>query len=220
MRSRAGAVLAVMVFGAGMAEGQTPAAPQITFQETAVVASGLPPGGKVVWFGVAREISERVATIVRREKISADEDNDGAVRFEVGKKVPFQSIWVVVDLATGKPAVAVPEGYSLSSVPLPAQNLGRGEASEPDWLQDTRGYVEILLIRPGEGAWGATVGDGGRDDDDGAQDGRLRASLPRLRGVGPSPPTPPERFKTGDVVLVIDPNRMEVSAHQLAGVQP
>jgi hypothetical protein len=215
---RTGALWGLLILGPTTASAAVQ--PVISFASEAVTVSGLTPGGKVVWFSVAREISERLATIVRREKIAADEDNDGTVLFEIGRKVPFQSIWVAVDLATGTAAVAVPEGNSLRSVPLPAQSMGRGEGAEPDWLQDTRGYVEILLVRPGQGAWGATVGDGGKDDDDGAYDGRLRAALPHLRGVGPSPPAAPERFKAGDVVLVIDPNLMEVSAHQLAEVQP
>ena len=93
---------------------------------------------------------------------------------------------------------------------------GTGHAAgRPDWIEDDRGFVEILLVRPGQGAWGATVGDGGEADDDGIYDGRLTASLDRLRAVGASPAVAPERFSPRDVVVVIDPNRMEIGLRQL-----
>ena len=191
--------------------------PVISFAPEAVTVSGLTPGGKVVWFSVAREIAERTATLVRREKIAADEDGDGAVTLELGRPVPFQSIWVAVDLATGASAVAVPEGYPLRLIELPGHSAGRGGGGQPDWVEDGRGFVEILLVRPGEGGgvWGATVGDGGEADDDGAYDGRLVVSLARLRGVGSISLAAPERFSPRDVLVIIDPNRMEVGLRQL-----
>jgi hypothetical protein len=188
--------------------------PTISIEPQAIVASGLTPGGQVVWFGVARQIAERTATLVRRERIATDDDKDGSVRLELGQPVPFQSIWVTVDLATGAAAVAVPEGYPLRQVDLPGRDLHAG-GGKPDWVEDDRGYVEILLVRPGEGAWVATVGDGGAEDDDGAYDGRLVASLAHLHGVGASPAGGPQRFSPRDLVVVIDPNRMEVGLRQL-----
>jgi hypothetical protein len=160
--------------------------PAITFEARAVVASGITPGGQVVWFSVARQIAERTATLVRREQIADADDKDGSVRLELGRPVPFQSIWVAVDLTTGAAAVAVPEGYPLRRVDLPGRNLHAG-GGKPDWVEDDRGYVDLLLVRPGEGAWVATVGDGGAEDDDGAYDGRLVASLAHLHGVGVRP---------------------------------
>ena len=82
---------------------------------------------------------------------------------------------------------------------LPAGAVGRGGGAAPDWLEDVRGYVEVLVVRPGEGAWAATVGDGGEGDDDGAYDGRLRASLAGMRGVGEKPAEPPQRFNPRDL---------------------
>src|SRR5918992_2846957 len=194
--------------------------PVITLTGEAVEASGMTPGGKVVWFGVAREISEHTATIKRRERIATDDDKNGAVRLDLGRPVPFQSIWVAVDLATGASAVAVPKGYPLRLLELPGNSAGRGGGGQPDWVEDGRGFVEILLVRPGEGgrAWGATVGDGGEVDDDGAYDGRLVASLARLRAVGSSSLSAPERFSPRDVLVIIDPNRMEVGVRQLVEV--
>jgi hypothetical protein len=213
-------LLAVRAAGA-QGNPTTPAQPdlKLAFEKSAVVASGLPPGSQVVWFGVARQISQHTATIVRRETVIADDDKDGAVRLELDRPVPFQSIWVAVDLATGAAAVAVPEGYPLRQVELPGQSVGHG-GGQSDWVEDSRGYVDIVVVRPGQGAWGATVGDGGGADDDGAYDGRLVAALDRMRGLGPNPPGAPQHFKPRDLVVVIDPNRMEVGLRQLVEVQP
>lgn len=229
MRGRSSQVLKILSIGSLLAASSagaqgnpaTPTPPELklAFEANAVVATGVPPGGQVVWFAVAREIAQRSATIVRREEIAADDDKDGAVRFELGRPVPLQSIWVAVDLASGAAAVATPEGYPLRRVDLPGGATGHG-GGKPDWVEDDRGLVEILLVRPGQGAWGATVGDGGQADGDGAYDGRLMAPLDRLRGVGAAAPAPPEHFSPRDVVVVIDPNRMEVGLRQLVEVQP
>jgi hypothetical protein len=216
-------VLSLLAVSSAGAQGNppTPSQPELklAFETNAVVATGVPPGGQVVWFAVAREIAERSATLVRRERIAADDDKDGAVRFELGRPVPLQSIWVAVDLASGAAAVATPEGYPLRRIELPGRGTGHG-GGKPDWVEDDRGFVEILLVRPGQGAWGATVGDGGEADEDGAYDGRLMAPLDRMRGVGEAAPPPPEHFSPRDVVVVIDPNRMEVGLRQLVEVQP
>ena len=83
MNLRSGALFAVWLLGLATAEAT--AKPVISFSPQAVAASGLTPGGKVVWFGVAREISQRTATLVRREEIVTDDDKDGAVRLELGR---------------------------------------------------------------------------------------------------------------------------------------
>ncbi len=81
---------------------EAPARLTLSFEGTAVVASGLRSGGQVVWFGVARELDDGWATIVRREEVASDTDGDGVVRLELDREVPLQSVWVAVDLTNGK----------------------------------------------------------------------------------------------------------------------
>ena len=165
----------------------------ISIHEDSVVCFGHRPRATVVCSCVARQISEQSATIVRRELIAADEDDDGAVTFELGGKVPYQSIWVAIELATGASAVATPEEYPLRQVSLPVGSTMHAEGIS-DWIQDARGLIEALLVRPREGAWGATVGDGGAADDDGTYDGSLALSLEKMRGLGEQAPAAPDRF--------------------------
>src|ERR1044072_6438568 len=79
--------------------------PVISFETAAVVASGITPGGKVVWFSVAREIAEHPSTIVPRQQVVEHSMGSGTVRLDFERDVPFQSIWVAVDLTTGASAV-------------------------------------------------------------------------------------------------------------------
>ena len=191
------------------------AQPAISFEPAAVVASGISPGGQVAWFGVARESEDHAARIVRRETVATDGDRDSAVRLDLGREVPLVSIWVAVDLATGKAAVATPEGFPLRQIALPGAGAVPGGAG-PDRLELDRGYLELLVVRPGIGVWGATVGDGGVADDDGAADGRVSVALIHLRADGTSPAAP-QSLGPGDLLVAIDPNEMEVAVSRISG---
>lgn len=196
---------------AAQAPAATPA-PRITFEPQAAVVQGITPNGGVVWFSLAREVADDdVATLVRREKILLDEDGDGTVRFSLDREVPLRSIWVAVDLASGELTAAAPEGFPLQQVAWRGRGLGRDNARS-DTVEDARPFAEVLIVRPGEGggAWGLTVGDGSITDEDGAADGKIAAALDQMRPLGQGA-QPPQRFDPKDVVLLIDPNRMELT---------
>lgn len=182
-----------------------------------MVVSGVTPQGRVVWFGIAKQIEGYMAHFVRREDFFADTDGDGVVRFELDQAVPLQSIWVAVDLATGEAAVATPGGYPLRDASRePGQ--GRGEPSRPDWIETGHEILEVLAVRPGQGAWSITLGDGGANDDDLSADGQISAVFARMRPVGASP-APPELFQAGDLVIAVDPDRMEILAERIPSPQ-
>lgn len=195
------------------AQAPKPSAPAITFEKNAVVVTGLTVKGQAVLFGEARELAEDdVATLVRRSQVLTDDDGDGIVRLDLGKEVPLRSVWVAVDFATGQATAAAPEGYPLRLVSWQGQGIERG-ASRSDRVEDARTFAEVLLVRPGVGAWQLTVGDGSSSDDDGAADGRIAAALDRMTPVAGST-APPIRFDPKDVVVLIDPNRMELTVVQ------
>jgi hypothetical protein len=198
--------------------GQSPAAPAITFQKTAVTVAGVSPHGKAVLFGEAREIAEDdVATLVRRSQVLTDDDGDGTVNFDLGRDVPFRSVWVAVDLATGQVAAAAPEGYPLRRVDWHGVGIVRGNGHS-DRVEDARTFAEVLLVRPGAGAWQLTLGDGSEGDDDGVADGKIAAALDHMTAVAGTDP-PPTRFDPKDVVVLIDPNRMELTIVQAGNPQ-
>ena len=212
-----------------------PAAVKVAFDGSSVVATGLTPGGQAVVFSEALEVSDYVATYVRREQI-VTADASGLATYDLGKAVPEQSVWVVVDLASGASSGAAPAGFPLVLSGFHGQGVVRSAASAPDGLADTRPFLEVLVVRPGAaaagaaiaageaagtatGAWGSTVGDGGLLDEDGQADGVLHVSLGKMRAVGGSGP-PPDRFAAGDVVVAVEPSTMQLTLATLPGGKP
>src|SRR4051812_12861939 len=105
----------------------SPPGPAITFDQSSVSVAGVSPKGQAVLFSVAREVAEvDVATVVRRSQVLPDDDGDGVVKLDLGRDVPFRSVWVAVDLATGQVAAAAPEGYPLRRVELGGGGVVRG----------------------------------------------------------------------------------------------
>ena len=193
-----------------------PVLPSIAFEAQSAVASGLTPSGPVVWFGVARESAEGVATIVRRDRLDKA-DALGVARVDLDRDIPFKSIWVALDLTTGLAAIATPANFPLVQVDLPLSDLlaGGADSALADAIQSGRDAVEVLLVRPGSGAWGLTVGRGGVNDESGG-DGPMRVSLTHLKPIGASP-APPSKLSAKDVVILIDPNRLEIASLRVAG---
>ncbi len=207
--------LALGFFLLALAAPLSAAPPEISFEPDAVVARGITPKGQAVWFSVAREISRRSTNVVPRHAVEVDDDGDGSVRLELGQEVPLRSIWFAVDLATGESAVAIPEGFPLLEMDLP----GGAIPAALNRLDLQRRFVYLLLVRPGVGAWQLRVGDGGASDEDGEPDGTLRAALSNLAPVQEDGPPAPERFSPRDVLLVIDPERMESATVRIGGGQ-
>jgi len=195
------------------------AVPAITLSQRIVSVSGITPGAEVAWLSVAREIEDNSARVVRRGGSVLDDDKDGTVRWEIDRGVPWQSIWAAVDLASGAVALATPDGYPLRDVTPQHPGHGNGLAGRQDWDVDDRAIVHLLIARPGGGAWTITTGDGGDDDASRPGDGRLVASLARLHALGAAP-APPERFNPRDIVIAIDPDRMEVFVERLPEAKP
>ncbi len=185
--------------------------PVLSFEPGAVVADGVTPKGRVVWFSIARVIERRSATIVPRIALVTEDDGDGKVRFELPDGVPVRSIWFAVDLETGEAGVAAPEELGLQE----GQLSSRAVSTALGRFDLDRRFVYLVLVRPGVGAWMLRAGDGGASDEDGEPDGTLRAPLARLEGIGGDPLPPPLSLAPRDLLLVIDPNRMDFLRFQV-----
>ena len=204
--NRATCVALAFVFCvSGWAVGQ----PTLAFNPTSATASGLTPGGAAVWLVVSRERPEWTTEVVRREAIVKDNGGSGVVTFDIEQPVPPNSVWVVVDLSSGEFAVASPPG--LNWVPFESPAADQSSAAQIQLIRDHRGVVELLLVRPGVGAWGLSVGDGGESDDGRAPDGAIRVLPASMHPIGASP-GPVSLLQRGDVVVAVDPARMEYLA--------
>lgn len=196
-----------------VAAGLPVAALQIRLDEAGAEAAGVTPGGEVAWLTVWRQPDElgvtRVTLLDRRVR---DEDFDGAVRLEVEPPIARLSVWVAVDLATGEAAAATLEGVPLrwapeGSVRLPERGPG---------VEVGLGRPEMMLVRPGVGAFRARGSDGAHGDAGARGDGRVTVTPAAFRravalaGEAQEPRTPPRAFGAGDVLVGIDAGTLEV----------
>lgn len=183
-------------------------AAEIRFENHRIVASGLTPNAPVVLFGVTLEglgyevQAERFATLTTGDLL-------GTATYSTGREIPARSFWVAVDLISGRYVSGGPPGTPATIAVLdPSEVTGAGR------LVRRAVFSEILVARPGLGAWTLTAGDGGASDDDQRFDGRITTSIGRMRPVGGGVP-PPSQFAPNDVIVAIDPWELRVSILQL-----
>jgi hypothetical protein len=184
-------------------------APKLALGAQSVAGSGFTPGGQVAWLGAGREIEEYYATLVHPQG-TVTADAQGAVSVPLDRTVPPLSVWVAVDLATGAYALAAPSGSPIRQVDLPPGAFRAAAGAGSDLLTDRRQLLQALLVRPGQGAWQQTVGDGGEADEDGQGDGFVTLSLARMLPLAAAPAAPSKALAQ-DLLVVLDVERVEVS---------
>ncbi|HTG33117.1 MAG TPA: hypothetical protein VLB76_09315 [Thermoanaerobaculia bacterium] len=206
-------LLGLLIAGAATGQGTPPPSdPQLTFEDSAVVASGLTPGKAVAWFGVEHRIDPGYSGEMIQRYDVGTAAADGTARLELPQPLAPRSFWVAVDLESGGFAVAAPGGYRLAK-PLHPSRLRALEGAASDEILDDRPYLMGLVVRPGGGAWAFAGGDGGPRDEDGASDGHLRFALDKLDPLLGSPAAP-ARSQKADLWFIVAPLTMEISVHK------
>jgi hypothetical protein len=185
------------------------AAPVAELSDKELVVRNLTPGSAVALLAVAHEPAYYMMRVVARRELLKDDDKDGVVRYVPDHGVAFRSIWIVVDVASGESAMTTPAGYE--PVEMYQRGAGRGQAVQAivNTLDIGREAVEILLVRPGEGAWFVTARDRGFSDQDGQANGRIRLNPRKLRSPQGAYGEGPHAMRNGDVVAMIDPDILE-----------
>jgi len=160
------------------------AAPVIGFeQKGVVVVSGVTPGGRVACYGVAHDWVDFYRGIYRWGREAVDDDRDGSVTVELPREVPVRSVWACVDIATGAVAIAAPDDSPRKEVALRGRGSLLGAHGDRQFQVESE-RVDLLLARPGEGAWLQLAGDGATNDDDRAADGAVHARAAGFKGIG------------------------------------
>ena len=190
--------------------------PAITFEDSAVVASGLSAGKTVVWFGVERLVDADYSSTLYQHYTTETVAADGTARLALDHAVAAASIWVAVDLDTGAYAVTAPVSSHLNLTLPTSSALLHGLGSLPDQFLDTRTYVLGLAVRPGQGAWFFGGGDGGPRDLDRSANGRLSFALDQFDALLGSPAAPAKAGGT-DLWFVIDPQAMQIAIFKPVG---
>jgi hypothetical protein len=144
--------------------------------------------------------------------ISPDEGGEGRVILGRPEGVSAQSVWFLVDTATGRYLGATPSGerYDIGSMPPIQLRQGRRctEAIVP-----SHEVVEVLLVRPTErlGVWQGEVADGAPADQDGATDGLVHVCVGDLQPVE-GEAAAPSFVQPGDTLIAIDSETFECRA--------
>jgi hypothetical protein len=194
----------------------TSAGPSLVVAADAVTAAGMTPGGDIVWLAMLRKVVEYEAVYLRRQGVM-QADAQGVAQLPVAEAVPPQSLWIAIDLKTGAYAMASPAGFSPLLFDLVPEALNvRGDALA-DQLVDVADHAEILLVRPGKGAWGKGVGRGGADDDSSPNDAAYKLSLDKLEPLRGADGPSTGKLNARDLLFVLHPEAMAVAVVTFRG---
>jgi len=177
--------------------------------EKELFVSGARPGASVLVIGVTRE-PRGFTSLLRTHALPAvTADARGEAVIPYGGAVPAKSLWVAVDALTGMSAAAAPPEQLVRQFTPPA-----AEAAERLAFQRTA--LELLVVRPGAGAWSVSANEGGRGDGDRSVDGKLTMVASELEPV-----LGRERLggglRPGDVVIALDPHEMDYGVLRISG---
>ncbi|HKS22550.1 MAG TPA: hypothetical protein VJZ76_07120 [Thermoanaerobaculia bacterium] len=184
------------------ADPPRPATPTITLQSSSVTISGLTHGGMVTMCSEAREQAGYEKRFIHRDALVTDKSGAGVVSLPVNG-VSDNSIWFAVDNATGAYSMAMPSASPYVPLQLPSNALRRNGKGDLFKVDMPLAIFDLLLVRPGEGSWTGTIGDGGPLDDDPHPNGRAAAEIGKLKPLGKSGSTP-DKLRKGDVLIGID----------------
>jgi len=185
---------------------------KVEFEPTQVVATGLTPGAGVAWLAAARERPQWITHVRQWKTANTVADGNGRAVFDLMAGIPVKSIWLAIDISTGAFAASSPPEYPWpTEVRFPVEGLiSAKDGIGYDGLEDRHDSLDVLVVRPGLGAWTLTAERSGAD-------GRgVLISFADLQPLGASQSSL-TRVMANDVVVAIDPERMEYFAQQLGG---
>lgn len=183
-----------------------PPQPAFTFEPKAIVAPVV-PGGDAAWMGIGVRFVNSTTRLEHLTAITSDTDRDGLARWVHTEDV-VGGLWLMADMTDGR-IVASTRDRQPPAMPMPPAMFLRDEQGHyahlmmPQERYPTPILWDVLWVRPGVGAWTATLSDGGERDFDGVQNGYAVHHVSQMRAVGNSP-TPPAGFERGDLLAGID----------------
>lgn len=212
-------ILAIAAFAFASAAFAQPSRLSISFSQTAVTVSDVPPGHDVLVFSLAREERRYYATLVRRERVLSPLPGSHAASWDIGKQIPLKSVWCAVDLQRGDYDIKSPSGFAFKRM-IDVPVFPRDASGGLDAVMHERADAFVLLVTPGRGVWLLRSGDGGGADDD-PKAGKARVAFSRLSPLLQNGPPAPKKLTSNDLVIVIDPSYLDVWSGQVGvEVQP
>lgn len=221
MTHRATMQLLLVLVAAGGALTPAPSAyaqPVLSFTGAEMTVSGVTPGCEVAYLGIARERRGWTTYRTRFAGQVVDQDLDGVISIEVPGGMPVASVWIAVELEDGETGVGAPGGSPrLAPEMLPAAVVGDA-AGEAQGVRVSRELVRVFIVRPGQGSWDGSVGDGAAGDLDGTVDGGIDVDLGVMAPVEEEVPAL-AGLQGEDVVVVLDPRSLEIATTRVTTAQ-
>jgi hypothetical protein len=142
---------------------------------------------------------------------------------EVEAPTEVRTVWLAADGSTGRFTIAGSPGFVPVEVEFPARGLSRAPNGLLRVLRSRFGRGEMLVLRPGVGAWRVISVDGAASDADKVQDSgatfSLDGALPVWSPAGGDAPTPDE-LAAGDLVVVVSLDDLRFFAVTLTSPGP
>lgn len=169
---------------------------------TVVVTSDQPAVHRYVLMTLGRETRRHMAVLTREVLAETDTDGDGVVTF-TPRRIPADSLWLVVDVESGVYRAASPAGILPATLPIADTDWQTGAAT----LNSGVVYLEALFVRPQAGAWVLRATDGGPRDDDASQNATVKLRLSGMdRLIGEQ--AAPASSALKDVLVLADPQTL------------
>ncbi|HEV7238166.1 MAG TPA: hypothetical protein VGQ36_02920 [Thermoanaerobaculia bacterium] len=191
----AAAMIAALLFPASALA----AAPAIEVVSKGLRATGITPGSDAVWFGMTIDTLAMTRALTRHAAVVRDTDGDGAVLYDMPRISRF-SLLFVVDATTGEYAVFRAEGVDAIEHDLHGKRWRAG-LEDFDLHADV---LEVLVVRPGEGAWTTSAMEGGANDGDGRRDGKFRLKVRDMDPIVATNNKPQSNVRRNDLLVMID----------------
>lgn len=200
------AVFAVVV--CGLIAVPASGAITVSLGTDSITAEGLTPGAGAVVFSIGHEAHRAYYTTVRIAEVVPDGDGDGRITYKPARPVAWKSLWFVVDARSGAWAVARPEGFPDRLTARRTSRPKRGAGTEWSELEHERGWLELLLIRPGGDVWTLSAMRGGDAHVDRSNAHQYRTPVEKFVPLTPNA-RPLKHLSRGDVVIAIDAKLVE-----------
>ena len=194
--------------------------PVVTFSGSTVQVSGVTPGGTVVFYGVAMLQINYSSAIGRFKTALTDDDQDGSVTYDIGQTIPPTSLWVVVDVTSGRYAIAGPARTVFAEADLQTTPYTRNAVTGAvDTFVAAYPTVEMVYILPGTGVWSLHSVAGGPVDH-GSDSASTTVSIADAAPLVPQSTGQLTQFDAAGILITFDDSNFDVVITQLLAGAP
>lgn len=181
----------------------------ISVDDQKVTVTGGQPGGKILIVGYER-INGRFKVTFSRHRAYLPATDGGELVLSPRGGVPGDSLWIGVDVQSGRFGVVSPGPLPPRELPFADDALKNDNNGQLKKLVFGLPLSYLVVVRPGEGAWELTAGDGGRHDTDLSADGKTEMSIDDFRPLSDGLPAL-SQFRRNDLLLVFSPDQVAFS---------